>query len=271
MRFDGKTAIITGGANGIGAGCVQRLAQEGANVMIADIDDAGASALVAELEDAAGTVQYTHTDVTNRAAVEALFDATVAAFGTVDILVNNAAYIHKDGAIANFLDYTDEAWEITLGVNLYGLFYCSQTAARLMAKQGSGGAIINMSSGGATRAHRHLFGYDTTKGGIEAATRSMALDLAGLNIRVNAVVPGSTKVENGTVVSGNPIPPSETIPLPRQGTPDDVAGAVAFLASDDAAYITGARIVVDGGMDAQLRTPSVDFRYDYSEYLKRQE
>ncbi len=266
MRFEGKTAVITGGANGIGAGCTRRLAQEGANIMIADIDDAGATALIAELDDAAGTVHYTKTDVTKRDAVQALFDATIEAFGAVDILVNNAAYVHKDGAIANFLEYTDEAWEITLGVNLSGLFYCSQIAARLMAKRGQGGVIINMSSGGATRAHRHMFGYDTTKGGIEAATRAMALDLAHLNIRANIVVPGSTKVDNGTVVSGNPIPPSETIPLPRQGTPEDVAGAVAFLASDDASYITGSRIYVDGGMDAQLRTPSVDFRYDFSKF-----
>lgn len=264
MRFEGKTAVITGGANGIGAGCVRRLAEEGANVMIADIDDAGANTLMTALADTAGTVKYTHTDVTKRDAVQALFDATVEAFGGVDVLVNNAAYVHQDSAIANFLDYTDEAWHITLGVNLTGMFYCSQIAARLMAKRGQGGVIINMSSGGATRAHRHMFGYDTTKGGIEAATRGMALDLAGLNIRVNSVIPGSTKVDNGTVVSGNPIPPSETIPLPRQGTPEDIAGAVAFLASDDAQYITGTRVVVDGGMDAQLRTPSVDFRYDYS-------
>jgi len=266
MRFEGKTAVITGGANGIGAGCVRRLASEGANVMIADIDDSGAQALIDELSDVAGTVHYTHTDVTNRDAVQALFDATVEAFGAVDIVVNNAAYVHKDGAIANFLEYTDEAWEITLGVNLSGMFYCSQIAARLMAKRGQGGVIINMSSGGASRAHRHMFGYDTTKGGIEAATRAMALDLAGLNIRVNVVVPGSTQVDNGTVISGNPIPPSETIPLPRKGTPEDIAGAVAFLASDDAQYITGTRIFVDGGMDAQLRTPSVDFRSDFTKF-----
>jgi 3-oxoacyl-[acyl-carrier protein] reductase len=266
MRFEGKTAVITGGANGIGAGCVRRLAREGANVMIADIDDERANGLVDELKEAAGTVRYTPTDITRREAVEALFKTAVEAFGAVDILVNNAAYVHKEGAVENFLEYSDEAWEITLRVNLSGLFYCSQIAARFMAKRGQGGVIINMSSGGATRAHRHMFGYDTTKGGIEAATRSMALDLAQLNIRVNVVVPGSIKVDNGTVVSGNPIPPSETIPLPRQGTPEDIAGAVAFLASDDAAYITGSRIYVDGGMDAQLRTPSVDFRYDFSKF-----
>ena len=267
MRLKGKTAVITGGANGIGAGCVKRLAQEGANVMIADIDDERANTLVEELKEAEGNVLYTRTDVTQREAVQSLFDATIDAFGAVDILVNNAAYVHQANGIVNFLEYSDEAWQITLGVNLSGLFYCSQIAARLMAKRGQGGVIINMSSGGASRAHRHMFGYDTTKGGIEAATRAMALDLAQLNIRANTVVPGSIKVDNGTVVSGNPIPPSETIPLPRQGTPTDIAGTVAFLASDDAAYITGTRIFVDGGMDAQLRTPSVDFRYDFSDFI----
>ena len=146
------------------------------------------------------------------------------------------------------------------------MFYCSQTAARLMAKQGRGGVIINISSGGASRAHRHMFGYDTSKGGIEAATRVMALDLAGLNIRVNTVVPGSTRVDQGSFVGDAPIPPADVIPLGRQGSPADLAAAVAFLASEDAAYITGTRIFVDGGMDAQLRTPSVDFQYDFSDW-----
>lgn len=267
MSLDGKVAVVTGGANGIGAGCVRRLAQAGVNVMIADIDDKGAEALIAELEEMSGQVAYTHTDVTSREAVQVMFDATIEAFNQVDILVNNAAYVHQSSGIANFLDYTDEAWDITLGVNLSGLFYCSQIAARLMAQRGLGGVIISMSSGGGMRAHRHMFGYDTTKGGIEAATRAMALDLAPLNIRVNSIIPGSTKVDNGTVVGGNPIPPSEVIPLPRQGTPEDIAGAVMFLVSDDASYITGTRIVVDGGMDVQLRTPSVDFKSDFSKHL----
>ena len=264
MRLSGKTAIVTGGANGIGAGCVRRLAGEGANVVIADIDDAAGDALAADSGD---KVMYARCDVSQRASVEALFDVAVTAFGAVDILVNNAAFVHKPGVIANFLEYSDESWRKTLDVNLTGMFHCSQVAARRMAKRGRGGVIINMSSGGASRAHRHMFGYDTSKGGIEAATRAMALDLAGLNIRVNAVVPGSTRVDHGTSVGDSPIPPSAVIPLPRQGTPADIAGAVAFLASDDAAYITGTRIVVDGGMDAQLRSPAVDYTFDYSEYL----
>ncbi len=263
MRLEGKTAIITGGANGIGAGCVRRLASEGANVVIADIDDAAGDALASELGSG---VRYHRTDISQRQSVKALFAAALNAFGAVDILVNNAAFVHKSGVIENFLDYSDEAWQRTLGVNLSGMFYCSQTAARLMAKRGAGGVIINISSGGASRAHRHMFGYDTSKGGIEAATRVMALDLAPLNIRANTVVPGSTRVDHGSFVGDSPIPPADVIPLGRQGSTADLAAAVAFLASDDAAYITGTRIFVDGGMDAQLRTPSVDFQYDFSDW-----
>ena len=263
MRLEGKTAIITGGANGIGAGCVRRLAAEGANVVIADIDAVAGAALADELGSAAITIT---ADISQRPAVEALFSAALDAFGAVDILVNNAAFVHKTGVIENFLDYSDEAWQLTLGVNLSGMFYCSQTAARLMAKRGKGGVIINISSGGASRAHRHMFGYDTSKGGIEAATRVMALDLAALNIRVNTVVPGSTRVDHGSFVGDSPIPPADVIPLGRQGSAADLAAAVAFLASDEAAYITGTRLFVDGGMDAQLRTPSVDFQYDFSDW-----
>ena len=228
MRLSAKTAIITGGANGIGAGCVRRLAEEGANVVIADIDDSAGIALAAELGEA---VIYVHCDVSQRASVAALFDRSLAAFGAVDILVNNAAFVHQRGVIENFLEYGEASWRKTLDVNLTGLFHCSQIAARLMAKRGQGGVIINVSSGGASRAHRHMFGYDTSKGGIEAATRAMALDLAALNIRVNTVVPGSTRVDHGTSVGDAPIPPSDVIPLPRQGTPADIAAAVAFLAS----------------------------------------
>ena len=261
MRLSAKTAIVTGGANGIGAGCVRRLAAEGAHVVIADIDDAGGRALA---EEQGGGVIYARADVSDRASVEALFEAAQAAFGAVDILVNNAAFVHKAGVVDNFLEYSDEAWQRTLGVNLTGLFHCSQTAARLMAKRGEGGVIINISSGGASRAHRHMFGYDASKGGIEAATRAMALDLAPLNIRVNTVVPGSIRVDHGTSVGDAPVPPADVIPLERQGGPDDIAAAVAFLASDDAAYITGTRLFVDGGMDAQLRSPAVDYRFDFS-------
>ena len=140
MWLKGKTAVVTGGANGIGAGCVRRLLAEAANVVIADIDDASGGALFKELSNDKERVMYIHSDVTRRDSVEALFAAAQEAFGGVDILVNNAAFVHQSGVIAHFLDYSDEAWQTTLAVNLCGLFYCSQTAARLMAKQGRGGA-----------------------------------------------------------------------------------------------------------------------------------
>ena len=266
MRLRGKTAIVTGGANGIGAGCARQLADEGANVIIADIDAAGGAELAAELADAPGPVIYRQTDVSDRDSVAALFDRALAAFGAVHILVNNAAFVHKSGVIANFLEYSDDAWRKTLAVNLTGLFYPSQICARLMAERGEGGVIINVSSGGASRAHRHMFGYDTSKGGIESATRAMALDLAPLKIRVNCVVPGSIRVDHGTAVGDKPVPPADVIPLGRQGLPADIAAAVVFLASDEASYITGARLFVDGGMDAQLRSPAVDYRHDFSDY-----
>jgi NAD(P)-dependent dehydrogenase (short-subunit alcohol dehydrogenase family) len=130
-------------------------------------------------------------------------------------------------------------------------------------KQGQGGCIINMSSGGATRAHRQMMAYDTTKGGIEAATRAMALDLAPWQIRVNAVVPGAIAVENRMAIGQeNVVQPGDVIPLGRLGTPEDVADAVLFLASDEAAYVTGHCLVVDGGLTVQLRSPMVDTAVD---------
>lgn len=150
-----------------------------------------------------------------------------------------------------------------MAVNLDGLFYCSQRAARTMVRQGQGGCIINMSSCGATRAHRQMVAYDATKGGIEAATRAMALDLAPWNIRVNALVPGAIAVENDTPVAGDDDGKSaDVIPLGRKGRPEDLAGAALFLASDDAAYVTGHMYFVDGGLAAQLRLPALDKQPD---------
>jgi len=154
-----------------------------------------------------------------------------------------------------------------LEINLTGMFYCSQRAGRIMVKQvtegkSTGGAIVNMSSGGGMRAHRHLMAYDTTKGGIEAATRAMAMDMAPWKIRVNVVVPGNITVDNALGGATGPNAAARTIPLGRPGSPADIASVAAFLASDDAAYITGQRIVVDGGMEAQLRSPAVDVQID---------
>jgi 3-oxoacyl-[acyl-carrier protein] reductase len=165
--------------------------------------------------------------------------------------------------VRHFLEVPREMWDRLIAIHLNGLFYCSQRAARVMVRQGEGGVIINMSSGGGTRAHRQMVAYDTTKGGIEAATRALALDLAPWGIRVNVIVPGAIAVEQRTPVGKeSAVTPQDVIPLGRLGTPDDVAGAALFLASTEAAYVTGHTLFVDGGLTAQLRVPAVDARPD---------
>jgi 3-oxoacyl-[acyl-carrier protein] reductase len=191
-------------------------------------------------------------DVSNKSQVDRLFDMVLERFGTVDVLVNNAGLISVE---RHFLEIDEAWWDRVLSVNLKGVFLCSSRAAQVMARRHQG-VILNMSSGGASRAHRGMAAYDASKGGIEALTRAMALDLAPYGIRVNALVPGSidthgmspeTKRERGV-----------TVPLGRVGEPEDLAGPAAFLASEDARYITGHILVVDGGLLAQQRSPQVD-------------
>ncbi|MCC6613460.1 MAG: SDR family oxidoreductase [Anaerolineae bacterium] len=268
MRLKGKVAVVTGAAQGIGAGIALRLAQEGAAVVIADIDEGKAARSATEIAGyGAGAAIPVVCDVSNAEQVDALFRQALENFGRVDILVNNAALVHHPGSNVHFLEVTDETWQRALAINLTGLFYCSQRAARIMVRQtaagmGTGGAIINIGSGGGSRAHRQLMVYDTTKGGLEAATRSMALDLAPWKIRVNTLVPGNTEVEHSRGGAIGPEFAEATIPLGYPATPADIGAAAAFLASDDAAYITGQRLIVDGGMDAQLRSPGVDTKID---------
>lgn len=266
-RFAGKVAVITGAAHGIGAGCAARLAAEGAVVIIADIDAAGALHRAAQIEAAGGRADFIETDVSRSKAVDHLFQTTEERFGRIDILVNNAALVHYPPANVNFLELADETWEKNIAVSLSGAFYCAKRAARQMVRQvvnqtSEGGAIINISSGGGSRAHRHLASYDSSKGGLEAMTRAAALDLAPWNIRVNTVVPGNIAVEHQLGGAFDAEAAQKTIPLGRPGTPADIAAAVAFLASEDAAYITGTRLFVDGGMDIQLRSPGVDRSID---------
>ena len=276
MSFEGKVAVVTGGAQGIGGACSSQLAAEGVVVVIADIDVVKAEERVSAIKATGGQAIYIETDVAEASQVEALMMATFEQFGRLDILVNNAALVHHPGSNVHFLELQEEDWQRAIAINLSGAFLCAQTAARQMVLQvvegiATGGAIINMSSGGASRAHRQLFNYDTSKGGIEAATRNMALALAPWQIRVNAIVPGNITVGNSRGGAIGPEAAKLTIPLGYPGTPQDVADAAVFLASDKARYITGSRLVVDGGMDAQLRSPGVDTPLDmaYFEALAR--
>lgn len=262
MRLKDKIAIVTGGAQGVGAGIVSQLAAAGAIVVIADIDRDKAGERVEQMTEAGQKAAFVYTDVADPVSVDQLFEQVVAQFGQVDILVNNAALVHYPPANVNVLEMADDTWLKNMDVSLNGTFFCSTRAARIMVKQvvdgnGTGGSIINISSGGGTRGHRHLASYDASKGGVEAFTRSAALDLAPWNVRVNAIVPGNIAVER-MMGSFSADAAKGTVPLGRPGTPSEIGDAAVFLASDEARYVTGTKIYVDGGMDIQLRSPGVD-------------
>jgi 3-oxoacyl-[acyl-carrier protein] reductase len=252
QRFTDKVVIVTGAASGIGRAIALRFGREGAQVIVNDISATGAEAVVQEITSQGGLAVSGVADVSDKGQVDRLFDHVLEQFKTVDVLVNNAGLVNVD---RHFLEADEAWWDLVLSVNLKGVFLCSFRAAQVMARHHQG-VIINMSSGGATRSHRGMAAYDAAKGGIEALTRAMALDLAPYGIRVNALVPGSidtqgmspeVKLERGV-----------TIPLGYVGEPDMMAGPATFLASEDAGYVTGHILVVDGGLLSQQRSPQVD-------------
>ncbi len=242
-RFEGKTVVVTGGGHGIGRAVAERFAQEGGRVFVNDVDRSRAE----EVSNAIGGVAIVG-DVSSKAQVDAMFERA----GEVDILVNNAGNIYAD---RHFLDGDEAWWDRVLGVNLKGAFLCSHRAAQGMARRRSG-VIINMSSGGATKAHRGNVAYDASKGGIEAMTRAMALDLAPYGVRVNAVVPGLIRTYD--ISDAIAAERGAAVPMGYLGSAEEIAGPTVFLASEDARYMTGACLVVDGGVLVQQRSAPVD-------------
>ena len=252
QRFTNKIVMVTGAAHGIGRAIALRFGSEGAQIIVNDVDAAGAEATVQAIITHGGLAVPGVADVSDKSQVDHLFDTMFERFGTVDVLVNNAGIINAE---RHFLEADEAWWDRVLAVNLKSVFLCSFRAAQVMARRHQG-VIINMSSGGATQSHRGMAAYDASKGGIEALTRAMALDLAPYGIRVNALVPGSIDSQGM-----NPEVKRErgvTVPLGRVGEPEDMAGPAAFLASEDASYITGHIIAVDGGLLSQQRSPQVD-------------
>ena len=244
--------LVTGAGRGIGRAIAERFAGAGSAVAANDIDGETAAGTAAAITDAGGTAMAAPADVSDSAQVGAMVDEIMAEHGRIDVLVNNAGIISP---MLHFLEADEAWWRRIIDVNLTGHFVVSHPVARIMAKNG-GGAIINMSSGGATRAHRSFTAYDATKGGIEALTRAMALDLGPYNVRVNALVPGA--IDTSGMTAEERAHRGENVPLGRIGEPLDMTGAALFLASDDASYITGETLRVDGGMLAQQRSATVD-------------
>ena len=250
--LESKVVLVTGAGSGIGQAMAVRFAEQGALVAVNDVDPASASSTVERIAEAGGHALATPADVSNSAAVNEMFNAVESAIGEVQILVNNAGLV---GPMLHFFEAVEAWWRKIIDVNLTGHFLCAHRAARPMARAGSG-VIINMSSGGATRAHRSFTAYDATKGGIEAFTRALALDLGPYGIRVNALMPGSIDT-SGLDLDQRSLR-GENIPMGRIGEPADMTGPALFLASEESEYVTGDVIQVDGGMLAQQRSATVD-------------
>ncbi|MBV9328612.1 MAG: SDR family oxidoreductase [Chloroflexi bacterium] len=250
-QFAGTVVLVTGAGRGIGRAIAELFARHGASVVANDIG-AHVTDVEASISRDGGTAVGVVADVSQKSDVDRLFDTALERFGDVNVLVNNAGLVNES---RHFLTGDEAWWDRVLATNLKSVFLCTHRAAWLMARR-KGGCVINMSSGGATRAHRGNCAYDATKGGIEAFTRATALDLAPYGIRVNAIAPGS--IATGPLTEAESRERGRAIPLGRMGTPDDIASVAVFLASDQARYMTGHTVAVDGGLLSQQRSPQVD-------------
>ena len=247
--LENKVAIVTGGAQGIGYAIAERFALEKAKVVIADVDDEAGEAAENDLRRI-NTARYIRCDVAAKLDIHNLMASTLDEFGTIDILVNNAGIV----AGGDFLEISEEDFDRVIGVNLKGAFLCGQAAARHMVdrvKEGhEPGSIINMSSVNAVFAIANQVPYSVSKGGINQLTKVMALALAPWRIRVNAIGPGSIMTKILQSVANDKAAMDRILsrtPLGRIGDPQEIAGIAAFLASQDASYITGQTIYADGG------------------------
>lgn len=257
MRLAGRVAVVTGAGSGIGRATAVRFAAEGAVVMVADLDEAGGRATVDQIHTAGGRGEYVSTDVTSLTDVRAAFGRAVHAGGSgrLDIVFNNAGI----GLVGAIDETTPEDWERVMAVNVRGVYHGCLCAVEQMKAQGGGGVILNMSSAIATTGLGRRAAYAASKGAVLALTRSMQVDCAPYGIRVNALMPGTilTPFVEGYLRRAYAGREDEALASIRArqltgalGTPEDVAAAALFLASDDAKFIMGAGLAVDGGLTA---------------------
>ena len=245
-NFDGKSVIVTGGASGIGRATAKRFGTEGANVVVADIDVTGGQETARRIESAGGKATFIETDVTSATAVEEMVRETVDTYGSVDVAHNNAGVGGDDSRMA---DQTEDHWDAVTDVNLKGVWLCLKYELAVMAKNG-GGAVVNTASIAGLAAVGHT-AYAVSKHGVVGLTRVAAAEYATDDVRVNAICPGvvDTPMTNpdgeDTLAASDPVVDMQL--LKRLATPNEIANAVVWLASEEASFITGSAYPVDGG------------------------
>lgn len=245
MRLKGKVAVVTGAASGFGEGMARRFAEEGAKVVVADLNERGAARVAGEIGEAAIAVQ---TDVSSRSEMDELIYAAKSAFGRIDIMVNNAGYTHRNGDMLN----VDEAtFDLITAVNMKAIYHAALAVVPIMERQG-GGSILTTASTAGLRPRPGLTWYNASKGWAITATKSMAVELAPKNIRVNCLCPVAGETGMLAQFMGEDTPELRakfraSIPLGRLSTPVDIANAALWLVSDEAEFITGVALEVDGG------------------------
>ena len=246
MRLEGLTAIVTGAASGFGRASAERFAEEGADVVVADVNEAGLQETAHSVEALGRAVLIVPCDVSKRDNVQALVDATAATFGKLDVLFANAGVLES----IPFLELTDAAWQTVLSVNLSGVFLCDQIAAQQMIKQGTGGSIVNTSSQVAESGASRAVAYGASKAAVKNLTKSAAVALAPHGIRVNAIQPGPIATGLTAAIHADPVLSGHTAQFVRSQRPGDVrdvANAALYLASAESGWMTGQSIIVDGG------------------------
>jgi 3-oxoacyl-[acyl-carrier protein] reductase len=243
-----RGVLISGGTSGIGLAAARRFLEEGSRVVVSGVDPAEVEVALGELGSAAGGLA---ADVADEGDVARMVDAAAAALGRIDVLINNAGIAEKTW----FLDLEPHAWDRMIAVNLRGMFLVAQAVARRMVVDGRGGSIVNMASTNALGGEAEYAHYNASKGGVLQLTRTMAVELGGRGVRVNCLCPGfiDTPLNRALGDEDDFVRyEREQIPLGRRGTAEEVADAYAFLASDEASFIHGAALVIDGGQTAVM-------------------